>query len=176
MERISEFREVLAGPIANVSVQLIVQAICRQPEEFAKMYRLTFDSERTVSWRAIWVCEKLSELHPEWFAPLQTELTQRLLACTHDGSKRLLLSILYNLPVTEPISVPLLNFCLDRMLSLQESIAVQALCIKYAYQLCLKEPELLHELRMLLENAETEYFSRGVVATIRNTLKQINKR
>ena len=139
------------------------------------MYKLTFDNKLLVSWRALWVCEKLSEVHPGWFVPLREELTGRLLNCTHDGSKRLLLSILFNLPVQEPISVPLLNFCFDRMFSPAESIGVQALCIKTAYRLCQKEPELLGELRIILESVETEFFSKGVTTTIRNTLKKINQ-
>ena len=175
MDRISEFRKALTVHIAELNIAPMVQSISQSPEEFSDMYRLTSDANITASWRALWVCEKLSELHPEWFVPLQDELTERLLTCQHDGSKRLLLSILFNLPVTEPVSVPLLNFCLDGMLSPDESIAVQALCIKIAYRLCTKEPELLHELRIVLESANMEFFSKAVNSTIRNTLKRINQ-
>lgn len=175
MDRIGEFRKALNVHISALNIAPLVQSISHNPEELADMYQLTTDEQLTVSWRALWVCEKLSEKHPDWFVPLQNELTQRLLACSHDGSKRLLLSILFNLPVTEPVSVPLLNFCLDRMLSLNESIAVQALCIKITYRLCQAEPELLNELRILLESAETEFFSKAVNSTIRNTLKRIHQ-
>ena len=57
----------------------------------------------------------------------------------------------------------------------QESIGVQALSIRMAYQLCKSEPELLKELQLILENADTEYYSTGVKTTIRNILKKINK-
>lgn len=173
MERIDEFRNELSVHISKLDIKPIVKSITQHQEEFADICQLTSDSKRLISWRALWVCEKLSEIHPGWFIPLREELTTRLLTYTHQGSKRLILSILFNLPVVEPISVPLLNFCFDRMLSLNESIGVQALCIKLAYQLCQKEPELLNELRIILESAETEYFSRGVTTSIRNTLKKI---
>lgn len=62
------------------------------------------------------------------------------------------------------------------MLSPQESIGVQALAIRMAYLLCKQEPELLQELRLILENVELEYYSTGVKATVRNTLKKIRKR
>lgn len=175
MERIDEFRNTLSVHIAELNIEPMIKSIRENPEEFADMYKLTFDPQLIVSWRALWVCEKLSEIHPGWFIPLQEELTERLLSCLHSGSKRLLLSIFFNLPVREPISVPLLNFCFDRMLSLNESIATQALCIKIAYRLCQKEPELLGELRIILESAETNFFSKGVNTTIRNTLKKINQ-
>lgn len=61
------------------------------------------------------------------------------------------------------------------MLSPQESIGVQALAIKMAYQLCKQEPELLKELQLILENTDTDFYSKGVKATIRNTLEKIRK-
>ena len=175
MERIDEFRNALLVHISELNIEPMVKSLSLHPEELPDMYKLTFDSKRLVSWRALWVCEKLSEVHPGWFVPLREELTGRLLSCTHDGSKRLLLSILFNLPVQEPVSVPLLNFCFDRMFSPAESIGVQALCIKTAYRLCQKESELLGELRIILESVETEFFSKGVTTTIRNKLKKINQ-
>ena len=120
MEKITEFRNTLAVPIHKLSIDSLVQEVCLCPEYFEDIYRLTYDEKQTVSWRAIWVCEKLSEIHPGWFILLYDEIIQRLIDCTHDGSKRLLLSILYNIPIPTPISVDLLNYCLDHMLSPQE--------------------------------------------------------
>ena len=113
--------------------------------------------------------------HPAWFIPLYDDLVYRLSDCKHQGSKRLLLSILYNLPVTVPVSVELLNYSLDHMLSLQESIGVQSLSIRMAYRLCKHEPELLSELKLILEHANTEFYSTGVKTAIRNILKKIKK-
>lgn len=170
------FRKALAVPLSQLSINTLVQDILLHPEYFEDMYRLTADENQAVSWRAIWVCQKLSEIHPDWFIPLYDEITRRLLACKHDGSKRLLLSVLFNTPIPDPLPVVLLNYCLDHMLSPQESIGVQALAIRMAYLLCKQEPELLQELRLILENVELEYYSTGVKATVRNTLKKIRKR
>lgn len=173
MEKIKEFREALAVPIGNLPIKRLTQEICHEPKYLNDIYRLISDEDTVISWRAIWVCEKVSEQHPGWFIPLQNDLIERLLTCRHDGSKRLLLSILYNLPVPNPLPVDLLNYCLDHMLSPQESIGVQALAIRIAYQLCKCEPELLKELQLLLENADIDLYSTGVKSAIRNTLKKI---
>jgi hypothetical protein len=61
------------------------------------------------------------------------------------------------------------------MLSLQESIGVQSLSIRMAYRLCKHEPELLSELKLILEHANTEFYSTGVKTAIRNILKKIKK-
>ena len=97
MERIDEFRNMLLVHISELDIKPLVKEINYHPEYFPDIYQLTSDSKPLVSWRALWVCEKLSEIHPEWFIPLYGELTDRLLTCKHDGSKRLYLSILFNL-------------------------------------------------------------------------------
>ena len=175
MEKIDEYRNTLAMPLCKLSIDKLVQEICLHPEYLKDIYQLISDDKIVVSWRAIWACEKVSEKHPGWFVPLLDDIIQRLLVCKHDGSKRLLLPILYNVPASDPVSVDLLNYCLDHMLAPQESIGVQALSIRMAYQLCKSEPELLKELQLILENADTEYYSTGVKTTIRNILKKINK-
>lgn len=57
-------------------------------------------------------------------------------------------------------------------MGMRESIGVQALSIRIAYLLCRKEPELLQELQLILENTELDFYSTGVRTTIRNTLKR----
>ena len=122
MSKLEEFRKALDVPIRNLSVDVLVREICHQPECFEAMYRLMSDEKQSVAWRATWVCEKLSEIHPAWFIPLYDDLVYRLSDCKHQGSKRLLLSILYNLPVTAPVSVELLNYSLDHIKDLAKVI------------------------------------------------------
>ncbi len=175
MKNIDKFRNALDVSINKLSIDALVHEICNKPEYLKDMHQLISDEKQAVSWRAIWVCEKVSELYPSWFAPLYNDILQRLLVCRHEGSKRLLLSILYNIPAPTPIPVDLLNYCLDHMLSPKESIGVQALSIRMAYKLCKLEPELLKELQLILENTDTEYYSSSVRSAIRNIFKKIKK-
>ena len=95
MEKIDEYRNILAMPLCKLSIDKLVQEICLHPEYLKDIYQLISDDKIVVSWRAIWACEKVSEKHPGWFVPLLDDIIQRLLVCKHNGSKRLLLSILY---------------------------------------------------------------------------------
>lgn len=176
MERIIDFRSKLSSTLSRNFVDDIVESVHQHPQDFISLYDLIRDEEIKVSWRAVWTCEKLCKIHPEWFIPKYEELTKLLLNCKHDGTKRLFLAILYKLPVPKDCPVELYDFCINRMLSKDEAIAVQALCVKLAYNICSVEPDLFCELKIYLENAETDYYSPAVKSTIKNFLKRINKK
>ncbi len=149
--------------------------IGNHPERFPELFRLISHPEKIISWRAAWACEKLCETSPEWFMEKRKELTTLSLSTPYDGTRRLLLSMLCLLPVEEPISVELLNSCLDRIFDPRHPIAVQAFSIRLAYKLCLTQPELLSELKLCLESEDMEYHPAGIRSTVKNVLKQMRK-
>ncbi len=170
---IDNLKEELSGRLCRNFAEEFAFRILDNPDSFPELYALIFDDNPKTAWRAAWVCEKISCRFPEWFMDKRSELMLQIMRSSNEGSKRSLLSILLVLPVEEPISVEFLNFCLDRMLSPQEPVAIQALCMKMGYELCRREPELLPEYKYLLENAEPEFYSRGMQTVIRNTLKRL---
>ncbi|NDW13605.1 hypothetical protein D0T50_11990 [Bacteroides sp. 214] len=167
-------RKQLSEPLGRKFLDKIIESAIKNPDEVEILYQLTQDSEEKVSWRAAWACDHLSRIHPEWFTPKADDIEKRLFACTHSGVRRLWLSIIRNIPVKEPISIPLLNYCLVRMFSPNESIAAQSLYIKIAYILCIKEPELLPELRIYLENENLNNHASAVKACARIVLKKLS--
>lgn len=174
-ERIINYRTYLALPIRQLAINKVVDSVSIYPDDFETIYRLIYDPDEKVSWRAAWACEKVFEKHPDFLAGKQTELIRCVMNSNHSGKNRILLSILLFLPVPTPLPVDFLDYCFERMLDLNQAIAVQALCIKMAYKLCLTEPELLVELRLYLENVETDYYSPAVKSCIRNILKKFHQ-
>lgn len=75
MERTDEYRKALDVPISELSIDRIIEEIRRQPESFEALYHLTTDEKLLVSWRALWVCDKLCRQYPDWIRPLREELT-----------------------------------------------------------------------------------------------------
>jgi len=91
----------------------------------------------------------------------------------------LLLCILRNL-LARPVpgaefSAELLDYCLERISAPQESPGVRSVAVRVAYLLCRREPELLGELRAVLEYVDPEFHTAGVRCAIRNTLAEIGK-
>lgn len=166
-------QNALCVHISQFSASQLAWEIEQKDELFHTLYNIAMADDSSTANRALWVCEKLSEKHPSLFAPCYDELTDRLLTSNNDTARRLLLSILFNLPIPTPLPIHLLNYCFDHLLNPQDSIAVQALCIKLAYQLCRHQPELQQELQTILENAEATFYSPGVQSAIRSTLRKL---
>ncbi|WP_455671486.1 hypothetical protein [Phocaeicola sp.] len=170
-----DFKKALTGALGRKYIDSIVEQVINSPARFADLYALTKHEDEKIAWRATWACEKLSIELPSLLMDLREELMQRSMQCPHGGIRRLLLNAILHLPVLEPINVPFLDFCLNGMLSPAESVAGQAVCMKLAYALCLKEPELMSELQAYLENMEPEYYTAAVQCTRNNILKKIRK-
>lgn len=176
MERITNFREALIERFGKNFAQEIAATVAQYPEDFDSLYSLLNANEEKISWRAAWVCECLSASYPEWFLSRYDEIAGLLLTSPYTGLRRCLLSILNSLPLPGEFPLELYDYCIRQMLAPDEAIANQALCIKLAYKLGCAEPELLNELKVYLENAETDYYPAGVRCTIKNTLKQLSRR
>lgn len=68
-ERTAEYRKALDVPISQLETDRIVKEILDRPENFDNIYRLTSDDKLLVSWRALWICDKLCRQKPEWLIP-----------------------------------------------------------------------------------------------------------
>lgn len=170
-----DFKETLSKTLGRKVIDGIVEQVLYTPARMPELYQLIDDKDEKIAWRATWACEKLCTKQLDFFLPKREELMNRAIECAHEGQKRLFLNILNLLPIKEPINVVFLDFCLHAMLSPSESVATQSVCMKLAYALCLKEPELLGELSAYLENMEAEYLTPAVLCARKSILKKIAK-
>lgn len=172
-----DYREYLRRPLSNHFIDHLVLEIFAKPFDFGIVYKLIFDEDTNVAWRAAWACQKISEKHPEWFTDKQfLELVALTISSSHGGLKRGCLSTLNNLPLPNPIPVEFINACFDWMVSAKSPIAVQALSMKMLLHICLKEPDFKPELIAYLENVDFENYSAGFKSTRNNVLKTLKSR
>jgi len=169
-----DYRTHLYRPLSKRFVDHLVLEVFANPADFEVVYKLIFDSEIKVAWRAAWACQKISEKHPEWFSDKHfSELSQLAISTPHDGLQRGCLTVLYNLSLPNPIPVDLINACFDWMISAKSSIAVQAYSMKLLYRVCEVEPDFRSELIAYLENINSEDYSAGFKSTRNNILKAL---
>ena len=93
----------------------------------------------------------------------------------HEKTRRLLLSILEKQKIdTINIDTTFLDYCLNNILSAETPAATRVLCIKLAYKQSTAYPELLSELKNLLEIMDDTMLAPSLRCAKKNTLKAIN--
>lgn len=160
----------------KLEIEQTANYVAEEEERINGLLQLTQEEDLVLSWHAWWVCDHLAKQDPTIFEKHRESIISILLQSNHEGKQRLMLNVLMNTIDQENVSVPLLNFCFDNMLSPRKSVAVQACCMKLAYQLSLKEPELLPELKATLENAEPSFLTPATQSALRKILKELSKR
>lgn len=95
---------------------------------------------------------------------------------TQDGSlRRLVLSLVERQEVDVDTHCDFLDFCLEHMASLQESVGVQSICMKLAYRMSSRYDELHQEFLASLRLMPLEMYKPGVAYLIKKLLKTDNK-
>lgn len=137
------------------------------------LFQLMSDKNPSLRWRAAWALEKVSRLQPSLLQTSHREITEMAVSPDiTDGHRRLLLSILYNLPNGEELDVKLFNYLLDKMTDLKSPSSVQALSMKLASRMSLMNRDLHNEFLCIIRNMDLEYYSAGVKSVVRNCLKK----
>jgi hypothetical protein len=175
--KIMDYREYLRRPLSKHFVDHLVLEIFGNPSDFEIVYRLIFDQDANVAWRAAWACQKISDKHPEWFDDMHfNELAKLAISTKQGGLQRGCLSTLNNLLLPNPIPVEFINACFDWMVSAKSPIAVQALSMKMLLRICRNEPDFKPELMAYLENIDFENYSAGFKSTRNNVLKALKSK
>lgn len=134
------------------NVEAIVDDIIAGDTDMSTLWNLTEDDNPQLAWHAVWVLEALCKKDRKMLVPYQRRVVEKILANRHEnGELRLWLNIsLMLLPESKDIDVDLLNFSFENICNMHLAVAMRAVCIKIAYQLCKREPELLQELQAVL--------------------------
>ena len=140
-------------------------------ERKRELYDLLFDEDDLVAYQASWVFTHFSAYDNEWLYDKQDELINEVLTCSHTGKRRLLMTLLFRQPLSDPPRIDFLDFCLEKMMSIKEPPAVQTLSMKLAYEMCRSIPELLQEFRVLLDMMEPDLLEISMRTARKNVLK-----
>ena len=109
--------------------------------------------------------------------PKHDELVHRAMEETNTTRLRLTLWLLLHQPFCEDdLCAEFIDFCLNGCCASSQPYAIRAQCMKLAYEQCRYYPELLEELRRILEMLAEEPLSAGVESARRQVLKKIKSR
>ena len=161
--------ECLDGRIHARDVRRVCGACAGVENDTRKeaLFSLACGADERVAYNALWVFTHFRKGDIMWLASKRDVLIDRLIKTSHAGQKRLLLTLLEELPVNmDDIRSDYLDFCLGKINS-TEPYAIRALSLKQAFRQCRYFPELMAELRGEMELMEAGELSPGLRSALR---------
>ena len=139
-----------------------------------ELYQLTLDTDRRVATNALWVFTHFALADNAWLYAKHDQLIDRCLNEKDATKLRLMLNLLLRQPYTEEdIRTDFIDFCLMKLTAPKSPYAIRAQCIKLAYEQMKHWPELLNELRQILEMRSCEPLSPGLRSAWRQVMKKL---
>jgi hypothetical protein len=156
----TDYRNYLSRTLSRKEIDFLVQELADKPHRIDELLSLVKDNDRQIAWHTAWVLEKFFQQYPEFLSRRSCDfLTDITLTTGNESLRRLTFNIVARTDSSEELSVPLINACFSWIVSANTSIAVKAESIRYLQKVCQREPELLSELKLcvqqLMETTDT---------------------
>ena len=141
-----------------------------------ELYQLTFDENERVAFNALWALCHFDEANNEWLYAKHNDLIDRILLEKSMTKLRLMLSLLIRQPFEEAtLRSDFIDYCIAKITACSYPYAIRAYCMKLAYEQMKYYPELLTELKAVLDMLEQEALSPGLASAKRQVMKKIKK-
>lgn len=124
--------------------------------------------------RTSWMVENVILPHPELHSKYAVDLGNALLNSPSDAMRRNVSKTLAESHIPEELHDELYDFAIQRIMSSDEAVAVKVHCLKIAYQIALKYPDLLVEVSEVIEEQRSKN-SVGFAACSKKYAKKIEK-
>ena len=151
----------------------ICQYIGDHQDRFDELMRLFLKGEYRVTQRAAWVISYCAEAHPQLIdSHLKKMLDNLEREGLHDAIKRNTLKVLSARQLPEELLGQAATLSFDFLADPQEAIAIKVFSMEMLSQICLVEPGLAGELRLLIED-QMPHASAGFRARGKRILKKL---
>lgn len=136
--------------------------------DFAWHYAFLDDSR--IARNALWGLCQASDSELSALQPILDKLIDQAMQTEDSSVRRMTLSLIDRLEISAAhVRADFLDFCLDHMASMSEPSGVQSVCMKLAFRMCRFYPELMDELKRVLEAMEADYYL-PAVKNVRNKI------
>lgn len=130
------------------------------------------DGDLQVQRKVLWSLCKADREEISALKAVQDKLIDLAMLTSDASVRRMSLSLVERMRIeADELRTDFLDFCLDRMVRLDEHSSIQALCMKLAFRMCRFYPELAGEFRRIVENMDLEYYSPAVHSVWRKVLR-----
>jgi hypothetical protein len=170
------YRELLSRPQSRANTTAIYKHVGNYPHRLKQLAELVFGKDRLLQQRAVWpfseVLIEYYELAKPYYAKIISAMEDEQ---AHEAVARNLLRIFQGQNIPEKYSVRVLDLCLHWIRSEQVAIAIRAFSITVATQICTKYPELIAELKLILNELSQHPMSAAIQVRVKRSLKELQK-
>ena len=155
--------DIIRSVQGEADAQAVYREVCKTGDlpGFARQY--AFDDDHRVARNALWILTKAADKEIAQLQPMMDELTDQALKTESTSVRRLSLNIIDSLEMKEEdLRSDLYDFCLEHAVDVEELPGIQAICMKIAFRISTFYPELMAELKRILEGMEIEYYKPAV--------------
>lgn len=170
----NSLREEILREHSKAQTMRIVHQIGDDRAAFDELMQLFLNDERIVVQRAAWAVSYCLEAHPEWAHDYLPDLLKNLLNPVHDAVKRNTVKCLEFVPIPEELAGEAINTLFQFLADPRETIAVRCYAMTALFNICKNEPDLLEELRLIIEDM-MPHATAGLRARGSRVLKEISK-
>jgi len=155
--------DIIRSVMGEADAQAVYREACKTGDlqGFARQY--AFDDDHRVARNALWTLTKATDKEIAQLQPMLDELIDQALKTDSSSVRRLSLNIIDRLEMKEEdLRSDLYDFCLEHAVDVEELPGIQAISMKIAYRISTFYPELMAELKRILEGMEIEYYKPAV--------------
>lgn len=153
--------------------EILAFARSMSPSDYDIMFPFIAEEEKELSANVAYIFLNTNNGCEMWLSGKASSIMKIVQTTPYEKTERLLLSILLKLKFdTINIDVKFLDYCLYNILA-KRPCAITVLYIKLAFKLSTAYPELLYELKMILENMDYSNLAPSVACARKNILKKI---
>lgn len=168
-------RQRLSQRISMLDIQELHVQTKKMLHTSDSLYELLFDSNNRISSQAAWIFTHYSTNELQILAHKRSSLIELAIRHPHPSTQRLVLSLILRLAASDLPDINFINFCMLHITAAHKPSGIRCLCMKLAYQQCYQIPELMQELKLILELLDTEPLTPAIKVTRKNILYAIAK-
>ena len=162
--------ERLRQTFSEGGAQEIYQEIKASGDFLGFAHRYAFNQDYRVARSALWGLTKANKEELSQLQVIQNEFIDQAMQTDNSSVRRLSLNVVERLELKEEdLRTDFLDFCFEHMLDVEEYPGIQSVCMKLAFRMCNFYPELMDELKRIIEAMEIDYY-KPAVKCVRNRI------
>ncbi len=158
--------------LSRRNTDFIAHYIGNDTDKFHQLIDLLFNGKSPIPQRAAWVVTHIAEKYPELCLPFIEPIILNLEKFEHTGIHRCLLRFIAEMNIPESLQGILYGICYKWLINKESPIAVKVHCMQILYNISEVEPDLKHELRLIIGEL-TDHDSAGLRSRSRHLMERL---